>query len=107
VLDAAPDVKIVAMADAFKDILDYSHTELTKTYGNRVDVPAERRFVGLDAYKQLLATDINYVILAAPPGFRPQHLRAAVDAGKHIFTEKPVAVDATGVRECLAITKRR
>lgn len=101
-LDAAPDVRIVAVADAFRDRVDSSLAELKKQFADRIDVPAERQFGGLNAYKDLLATDINYVILATPPGFRPAHLRAAVNAGKHIFTEKPVAVDATGIRECFA-----
>ena len=60
-------------------------------------------FVGLDAYQQLLKTDVNYVILATPPGFRATHIAAAIAAGKNIFAEKPVAVDAAGVRSCLAL----
>ena len=63
--------------------------------GNRV-------YTGFDAYKQVLAADVNYVILATPPGFRPQHLAAAVAAGKHIFTEKPVGTDSAGIRSVLA-----
>ena len=59
-------------------------------------------FTGFDAFKKVLATDVNYVILATPPGFRPAHLAAAVEAGKHIFTEKPVAVDSAGIRSVLA-----
>jgi predicted dehydrogenase len=89
------------MGDAFKDRLDSSRTELAKKHGEKIDVPEERRFVGFDAYQKVLASDINYVILATPPGFRPQHLKAAVAAGKNIFTEKPVAVDGPGVRTCL------
>ena len=67
-------------------------------------------FVGLDAYQQLLKTDVNYVILASPPGFRATHIAAAIAAGKNIFAEKPVAVDAAGVRACIGladeVTKR-
>jgi myo-inositol 2-dehydrogenase/D-chiro-inositol 1-dehydrogenase len=102
VVRAAPNVKLVAMGDAFKDRLDSSRTELQKKHGEKIDVPEERCFVGFDAYQKVLASDINYVILATPPGFRPQHLKAAVAAGKNIFTEKPVAVDGPGVRTCLA-----
>jgi len=67
-----------------------------------VDVPKERRFVGLDAFEKVLACDINYVILATPPGFRPTHLQAAVAANKNIFTEKPVGTDGPGIRMVLA-----
>jgi predicted dehydrogenase len=67
----------------------------------KIDVPPEQRFVGFDAYKQLLATDVDVVLLTTPPHFRPLHLKAAIDAGKHVFAEKPVAVDAPGVRSVL------
>ncbi|MCV5928341.1 Gfo/Idh/MocA family oxidoreductase, partial [Escherichia coli] len=63
----------------------------------------DRCFVGFDAYEKVIATDANYIILATPPGFRPLHLKAAIAAGKHIFTEKPVAVDGSGVRTVLAL----
>jgi predicted dehydrogenase len=62
---------------------------------------ADRSFSGWDAYKQVLATDIDYVILATPPGFRPMQIKAAIEAGKHVFAEKPVAVDAPGCRAVL------
>ena len=101
VADAAPGVRIVAMADAFKDRLDESRALLAGRLGDRMAVTDETCFVGLDAYQQLLKTDINYVILASPPAFRPSHIKAAVAAGKHIFAEKPVAVDGAGVRACL------
>jgi predicted dehydrogenase len=109
VLHAAKNVKIVALADAFKDraegcrnrLLDLAKNEDVKDRGNSVDIPAERVYVGLDAYKQLLASSVNYVILATPPGFRPIHLQAAVAAGKNIFTEKPVGVDGPGIRAVL------
>ena len=65
-------------------------------------MPKDRQFVGLNAYKELLQTDCDMVILATPPGFRPLHFEAAVKAGKQIFAEKPVAVDAAGVRKFLA-----
>ncbi len=102
VLASAKGVKIVAMGDAFQDRLDQSRKVLTEKFGDAVDVPDERAFVGLDAFQKVIATDANYIILATPPGFRPQHLKAAVDAGKHIFTEKPVAVDGPGIRDVLA-----
>jgi len=103
VLRAAPNVKLVAMGDAFRDRLDSSRKQLETKYNELVDVPGERSFVGFDAYEKVLACDINYVILATPPGFRPQHLKAAVAAGKNIFTEKPVAVDGPGIRTVLGL----
>jgi len=98
VLQAAEGVRIVAMGDAFEDRLTKSVENLSKRLGSQFDVPKDRQFVGLDAYEQVLAQDINYVILAAPPGFRPAHIKAAVAAGKHIFAEKPVCVDVAGAR---------
>jgi predicted dehydrogenase len=102
-LRAAPGVTLVAMGDAFADRVDASRERLTKTFADKLDVPDSRRFVGFDAYKGVIASDVNYIILATPPGFRPQHLQAAIAAGKHIFTEKPVAVDGPGIRTCLAL----
>ncbi|HEX6926966.1 MAG TPA: Gfo/Idh/MocA family oxidoreductase [Longimicrobiaceae bacterium] len=91
-------VELVAMGDLFPDRLERSKNQLTRAIGDKFKVTGETSFVGFDAYKQVLATDVDLVILATPPGFRPLHLRAAIDAGKHVFTEKPVAVDPVGVR---------
>jgi myo-inositol 2-dehydrogenase / D-chiro-inositol 1-dehydrogenase len=106
-LSTAGPVKLVAMGDAFSDRLEGSLSELTKKeeIHDRIDVPPERRFIGFDAYKQVLEAGVDLVILATPPGFRPIHFAAAVDANKHVFMEKPVAVDAPGVRAVLAATK--
>ena len=107
VLNAAPGVRVVAVADAFKDRVTASLERLKKqtasnaALASALDVPESRTFVGLDAYEKVIASDVNYVILASPPAFRPQHLKAAVAAGKHIFTEKPVAVDGPGIRSVL------
>jgi myo-inositol 2-dehydrogenase / D-chiro-inositol 1-dehydrogenase len=101
VVDAAPGVRIVAMADAFKDRLDESRTMLAGKLGDKFAVTDDTCFVGLDAYQKVLQANVNYVILATPPAFRPGHIKAAVAAGKHIFAEKPVAVDGAGVRSCL------
>ncbi|MEK0447436.1 MAG: Inositol 2-dehydrogenase/D-chiro-inositol 3-dehydrogenase [Verrucomicrobiota bacterium] len=103
-LTADPGVQLVALGDVFPERLQSSLTGLSAKYAStpgRVDVPKERQFVGLDAYKQLLATDIDAVLLATPPGFRPLHFAAAVEAGKHIFCEKPMGTDAVGVRRVL------
>ncbi len=99
-LKAAHGVKLVAMGDVFKDHLDAS-LEILKKLGDKVDVPPERQFIGFGAFEKVLASDVNYVILATPPGFRPWHLKASIEAGKHIFAEKPVAVDGPGIRTVL------
>ena len=99
--NAAPGVKLVAMADVFKDHLDEKLKYLSQ-FNEKVDVPADRQFVGLGAFERLLALDdVNYVILATPPGFRPWFIKAAVAAGKNTFAEKPVAVDGPGIRTVL------
>ncbi len=111
-LEADQNVKLVAMGDAFQDRLQTSLKSLSaaEEISAKVDVPREQQFVGFDAYKQVLAADVDVVLLTTPPQFRPMHLRAAIDAGKHVFAEKPVAVDAPGVRSVLetcAIAKRK
>lgn len=92
---AAPNVKIVAVADAFEPAARAAAAKFT--------VSPELCFSGFDAYQKICdLADVNYVILATPPGFRPVHFEAAVKAGKHIFCEKPVAVDAPGIRQFIA-----
>jgi myo-inositol 2-dehydrogenase/D-chiro-inositol 1-dehydrogenase len=100
-LNAAGNAKLIAMADAFGPHLKSSLENLKKAHPNAVDVPEDHQFVGFDAYQKAIAL-ADVVILATPPGFRPIHFEAAVAAGKHIFMEKPVAVDAPGVRRVLA-----
>jgi predicted dehydrogenase len=100
-LRSAPGVELVAMGDVFKDHLDASRQSLTKSLPDKVKVTDEMCFVGWDAYQKVLATDVDLVILTQPPHFRPPHLRAAVEAGKHVFMEKPVAVDPVGVRSVI------
>jgi myo-inositol 2-dehydrogenase/D-chiro-inositol 1-dehydrogenase len=95
-------VKLVAMADAFADRLESSLAEIVRARGDRVDVPRERRFTGFDAYRAAIDVDCDVVILTTPPGFRPAHFEHAVSRGRHVFLEKPVAVDAPGVRRVLA-----
>jgi myo-inositol 2-dehydrogenase/D-chiro-inositol 1-dehydrogenase len=101
-LKADPGVKLVAIGDAFADRVAEARKNL-ESFGARIEVPPDRAFVGFDAYEKVLATNVDYVILATPPGFRPQHLKAAVAAGKHVFAEKPVAVDGPGIRTVLAV----
>jgi myo-inositol 2-dehydrogenase / D-chiro-inositol 1-dehydrogenase len=95
--------KLWAMADAFQDRLQASHARLTRDphVAAYVDVPPARQFVGFDAYRRVIA-ECDVVLLCTPPHFRPAHLRAAVEANRHVFAEKPVAVDAPGVRAVLA-----
>jgi predicted dehydrogenase len=95
-------VHLVAMADAFRDRLDSALAEIVAQRPERVDVPESRRFVGFDAFREAIDLDVDVVILTTPPGFRPQHFEYAVQKGRHVFMEKPVAVDAPGVRTVLA-----
>ncbi len=101
-LSTKANVKLVAMADAFQDSLENSLGALQKGYKDRVDVPKERRFTGLDAYQKAIDSGVDLVLFCTPPGFRPMHFEAAVKAGKHAFLEKPVATDVPGVRRIMA-----
>jgi myo-inositol 2-dehydrogenase / D-chiro-inositol 1-dehydrogenase len=107
-LRSSEGVELVALGDLVPDHLARCREQLAKAAAGDADFAAkykvtdERCFTGFDAYEKVLASDIHLVILATPPGFRPDHLAAAVAAGKHIFTEKPVAVDSAGIRSVLA-----
>lgn len=100
-MGADKNAKLVAIADVFPDVLDRAKRVLGQQLGQQYAVKDDSAFHGFDAYKQMMATDVDVVLLCTPPHFRPLHLRAAVEAGKHIFCEKPVAVDAPGVRSCM------
>jgi predicted dehydrogenase len=104
-LNADKNAKLVAMADAFEDRLKGSRDAIQKSKGDQVAVSDDHCFVGFDACDKLLASGVDVVLLTEPPHFRPMHLKAAIDAGKHVFCEKPVAVDAPGVRSVLATTE--
>jgi predicted dehydrogenase len=101
-------VELWAMADAFADRLQGSLKALAATpdVASRLNVPAERQFVGLDAYRKAIDSGVDLVLIAAPPGFRPAHFEYAVKAGKHVFMEKPVATDSPGVRRLLAANEQ-
>ena len=100
---ASPDVVITAMGDLFPDSLSASlQTLQQRCRKENLAVSPEVCFTGFDAYQKVMAAGVDLVILAAPPFFRPQHLEAAVQAGKHVFMEKPVAVDPAGVRSVIA-----
>ena len=111
-LRGSEGVELVAMGDLMPDRLEQSRAELTKAAATdsglaaKLKVTPERCFTGFDAFQKVLSAGVDLVILATPPGFRPQHLEAAVAAGKHIFAEKPVAIDAAGVRSVLATYER-
>lgn len=98
-------VRLVAMGDVFENRMTSAFRNLNGKHAAKVDVPEERRFLGLDCHKQVIDAGVDLVILASPPGFRPMHLEEAVKAGKHVFMEKPVATDAAGVRRVLEATE--
>ena len=108
---SSANVEIYAMGDLFKDNLDRSFKKLSQgnpdnkdegPLGEKFNAAEERCFAGLDAYKKVIDSGVDMVILATPPHFRPMHLKAAVEAGRNVFMEKPAAVDPVGVRSVLA-----
>src|SRR6195256_6697821 len=134
-LTGSDNVEIVALADVFEDKLEgalkklrsdskyvardagitverngkpvqLTAEELLASVQSRIKVTPEHHFVGFDAFQKLIKSDVDIVMLATPPGYRPQHFEAAVAAGKHVFTEKPIATDATGVGGFLAAAKK-
>ena len=129
-LSGDPNVELVAMGDAFEDrlksclaqlqnpkfiqsnsqraarVTGQPIQELVDSIAKRVSVDPEHRFVGFDAYKRVLASDIDLVMLCAPPAYRPPHFEAAVEAGKHLFAEKPFGTDPVGVRRVMAAVKK-
>jgi predicted dehydrogenase len=96
-------IRLVAIGDVFPDRVEASRKRLAENHGAAATVRDDHAFSGFDAYQKVIASDVNYIILATPPGFRPQHLEAAINAGKHVFTEKPLAVDGPGIRKVLAL----
>jgi predicted dehydrogenase len=102
-LRADPNTKLVAMGDMFPDRLHDSLNNLKRDdeLGKRVEVKPDHCFTGFDAYKKVIDSGVDVVLLTSPPGFRPLHLKAAIEANKHVFCEKPMAVDAPGVRSVL------
>ncbi len=100
---ADKNVKLIAMGDAFSDRLNGSLETLKnqKDLAGKIDVKPDQCYVGFDAYKQVIASGVDVVLLTTPPHFRPAHLKAAIEAGKHVFAEKPVAVDAPGIRSVM------
>ena len=108
-LTGAENVDIVALADVFEDKLEGNlrwMREQNPQFASRVKVEPDKRFVGFDAFKKILATDIDLVILATPPGYRPEHFEAAVAAKKQVFCEKPFGTDPVGVRRFMEAAKK-
>ncbi len=103
-LESGPNVSIVALADLFSDRMDTCRKILADKFNNNVE--DSRCFLGFEAYKKILELpDIDVVLLCTPTHFRPEHFKAAVEAGKHIFMEKPCAVDPVGIRTVIAASK--
>lgn len=128
------NVELVAMADVFEDKLEGSLRRLREGAGlrryeritvlrggqpktmtledlnrdipPRIQVAPENHFVGFDAFKKLVNSGVDIVMLCTPPGYRPMHFEAAIEAGKHVFTEKPVATDPVGCRRFMAAAKK-
>lgn len=110
-LEGNEHVQIVGLADAFEHRIDDVKRKLNRNakedkFKGKIALEDDRCFFGLDAYQKLLATDIDMIIHATPPYARPMHIEAAVEAGKHIFTEKPIAVDPVGVRRFMAAAEK-
>ena len=109
-INSSPNVKLVAMGDLFQDELDKSYKNLSDPNRERgplpgIEVDKEHMFTGFDAFKKVIDSDIDYVILATPPHFRAEHFEYAISKGRHVFTEKPVAVDPFGIKRFMAAGK--
>src|SRR4030095_10632604 len=97
--------ELTAVADIYQENIDNALARLQRVAKDKVKVERTDMFVGLDAYQKVIDSGVDVVLLATPPGFRPQHLRAAINANKHVFCEKPIAVDAPGVRDVIETAK--
>jgi len=103
-LDAGPNLQIVALGDTFRDRIDNCRAQIQKAKGQ--EVPLDKCFVGFDAYQKVIDAGVDIILDATPPYFRPRHLEAAVQARKHVFAEKPVAVDPVGARSVMASAQK-
>ena len=103
-LDSGPNLELAAMADLFEDRLEMSRERIKKEKG--VEVDKSMCFTGFDAYKKMMETDVDIIIQATPPHFRPEHFAAAVEARKHVFMEKPLAVDPAGYQSIIASSEK-
>ena len=105
-LKADDGAVLTAVADIDLERVDQSLERLRRAAGEKVKVESANKFLGLDGYQKVIDSGVDVVLLATPPGFRPLHLKYAVEAGKHVFCEKPIAVDAPGVRDVLATAEK-
>ncbi|MDR0845416.1 MAG: Gfo/Idh/MocA family oxidoreductase, partial [Tannerella sp.] len=103
-LAAANGITITALGDTFSDRIEELAGKLKKE--KNIDIPADKRFAGLDAYKQVIDSGVDMVIVATPPNFRPIHFQYAIEKGKHAFLEKPICVDPVGYRTIVATAKQ-
>jgi myo-inositol 2-dehydrogenase / D-chiro-inositol 1-dehydrogenase len=103
-LDAGPNLQIVALGDTFQDRIDSCKARILKQHGQ--EVPEENCFVGFDAYQKVIDAGVDIIITATPPYFRPMVVEAAIQAGKHVFSEKPVCVDPVGARSIMATAQK-
>jgi predicted dehydrogenase len=103
-VDAGPNLQITALGDMFQDRLDQCREQLKKQ--RNIEVSDDKCFIGFDAYQKVIDSGVDMVLLCTPPHFRPAHIEAAVNAGKHIFLEKPCAVDPVGARSVLVSVEK-
>lgn len=103
-IDAGPNLQIVALGDVFQDKLDTCRATLKKE--RNIEIDDAKCFTGFDNYQKVIDSGVDIILLCTPPHFRPLHVEAAVNAGKHIFMEKPIAVDPVGARSVLISSKK-
>ena len=103
-VDAGPNLQITALGDVFQDRLDQCRAQLKKQ--RNIEIADEKCFTGFDSYQKVIDSGVDVVLLCTPPHFRPVHVEAAINAGKHIFMEKPCAVDPVGARSVMVSAKR-
>jgi myo-inositol 2-dehydrogenase/D-chiro-inositol 1-dehydrogenase len=103
-VDAGPNLQVVALGDVFQDKLDTCRATLKKE--RNIEIDDTKCFIGFDSYQKVIDSGVDIVLLCTPPHFRPLHVEAAVNSGKHIFMEKPVAVDPVGARSVLISSKK-
>ncbi|MFZ5828735.1 MAG: Gfo/Idh/MocA family protein, partial [Planctomycetota bacterium] len=97
-MNAGPDVRLTALADLFGDRIATARQQLSKHKPEQVEVTDEQCFIGFDAYQKVIDSGVDVVLIAAASCFHPQHLKAAIDAGKHVFCEKPHGIDVPGIK---------
>lgn len=105
-LKADPNTELWAAGELFEDKMNKAMASIGKKFADRVSVPKERQFIGFDAYKKVIDSGVDVVILTTSPAFRPHQLKYAIDAGVHTFAEKPLAVDMTGMKSVMETARK-